>query len=259
MKLDIYQVDAFANKVFEGNPAAICPLEEWLADDVMQNIAAENNLAETAFFVPTKRGYYIRWFTPTKEVSLCGHATLATAHVLYTELGYSQDQIEFDCMSGKLIVTKNEVGYEMDFPAQPAESCDRFDEAEQAFGRRPIACLKHEDYVLVFDDEEFVREVKVDVSKLKSWDLRGVMITASSNDYDFISRFFAPNYGIDEDPVTGSSYTKLIPYWANQLDKSKMFAKQVSPRGGEVHCELKGDRVRISGQCASYLVGTITI
>jgi predicted PhzF superfamily epimerase YddE/YHI9 len=259
MELDIYQVDAFANKAFEGNPAAICPLNEWLPDDVMQNIAAENNLAETAFFIPTKSGFYIRWFTPTKEVSLCGHATLASAHILFTELGFSEDDIHFDCLSGELRVKRTDKGYEMDFPAQPAEECDRFDDAETAFGKRPIACLQHEDYLLVFDDEDFVRNTEVDVSKLKSWDLRGVMITATSNEYDFISRFFAPNYGIDEDPVTGSSYTKLIPYWANQLDKSKMFAKQVSPRGGEVHCELKGDRVRISGQCVSYLVGTITI
>lgn len=259
MKLDIYQVDAFANKVFEGNPAAICPLEDWLPDNVMQNIAAENNLAETAFFVATGDGYHIRWFTPTKEVSLCGHATLASAHIIFTELGYTNNQIRFDCLSGELIVQKTETGYRMDFPSQPAEVCDRFAQAESAFGKRPIACLSHEDYVLVFDDENFVRNVQVDTNQLKSWDLRGVIITAASKEYDFISRFFAPNYGIDEDPVTGSSYTKLIPYWANELDKPTMFAKQVSKRGGEVHCELKGDRVLISGKCISYLTGTITI
>ncbi|EAT12103.1 PhzF family phenazine biosynthesis protein [Bermanella marisrubri] len=259
MELDIYQVDAFAKKVFEGNPAAVCPLEEWLTDDIMQSIAAENNLAETAFFVPNENGFYIRWFTPTKEVSLCGHATLASAHILFSELNYQGESIVFDCMSGELIVKKAETGYEMDFPSQPGEVCDKFDEAEEIFSKRPIACLKHEDYVLVFDDEEFIRNANFDISLLKAWDLRGVMITAASTEYDFISRFFAPNYGINEDPVTGSSFTKLIPYWADKLNKQTMFAKQLSPRGGEVHCQLNNDRVLISGGAITYLKGKIIV
>jgi len=259
MKLNLYQVDAFTHQVFKGNPAAVCSLTEWLPDHVMQSIAAENNLAETAFFVATDTGFHIRWFTPTVEVDLCGHATLASAHVLFEHLNFRNEKVIFSSRSGDLIVKKIASGYQMDFPNQTPFPCDKFNLAEQTFGRRPVKCLCNQDYVIVFDDETFVREFEPDFGKLKEWDLRGVTITAKSDEYDFVSRFFAPNYGIDEDPVTGSSFTQLAPYWAEKLDKNQLKAKQVSNRGGEVLCEVKGNRVLLSGDCVTYLMGEIHI
>ena len=259
MKLSIYQIDAFAEKSFEGNPAAICPLSEWLPDEVMQSIAEENNLSETAFFVPTDQGFHIRWFTPVAEVDLCGHATLASAHVIFRYLGFKENTINFQSKSGLLTVEQNEELLVMNFPAQPPVPCQIPDEIIHAFQCTPIECLKSEDYIVVFGSEEEISAAKPNLLELSKLDLRGVVITAKSNKYDFIARFFAPKYGIDEDPVTGSAYTQLVPYWSNAVGATKLHAKQVSSRGGEVFCELAGNRVSIAGKATKYLVGEIEI
>ncbi len=259
MELTLYQIDAFANRPFKGNPAAVIPLETWLPDDTMQSIAEENNLSETTFFVPTKTGFHIRWFTPSTEVELCGHATLAAAYVLFNFLGYDKGIIEFDSKSGMLTVSQKNDWLVMDFPAQPPVLCDVPDEIINAFDKKPIECLRSEDYIVVFEAESDISSVKPDMDYLKKLDLRGVIITSKSQQYDFVSRFFAPKYGIDEDPVTGSSHTQLIPYWAQKLGKTKLTAKQVSRRGGELICELQNDRVLISGKAVKYLEGRIEI
>ncbi len=259
MKLTLYQVDAFAAKPFEGNPAAICPLGSWLSDSVMQQIAMENNLSETAFFVPVDTGFHIRWFTPVREVDLCGHATLASAHVLFNHLGYASEQISFESRSGNLTVRRRQETLELDFPAQPPVACQTPDAISRAFAQSPHECLAAEDYIVVFDSEASVTEANPDLTLLSQLDLRGVAITAKSESCDFVSRFFAPKYGIDEDPVTGSAFTQLAPYWANQLDKTRMSARQVSRRGGDVTCELVKDRVKISGEAVTYLIGTINL
>lgn len=259
MILELYQVDAFASQAFTGNPAAVCPLDTWLPDTVMQSIAAENNLSETAFFVPSKAGFHIRWFTPTAEVNLCGHATLAAAHVIFEELHFSKLEIHFISKSGSLFVSKNSYGLQLNFPNQLASPCATPEIITSAFGQAPELCLSNINYIAVFNDEAFVKTVTPDFDLLATLDLQGMVITSRSNDYDFISRCFAPKYGINEDPVTGSSFTELAPYWSQQLGKKRLNAKQVSKRGGEVHCELQGDRVFISGQSTLYLKGTIFI
>ena len=259
MKLSIYQIDAFAEKAFEGNPAAVCPLSEWLSDEMMQSIAKENNLSETAFFVPTEHEFHIRWFTPVAEVNLCGHATLASAYVIFTFLGFEENTIHFESKSGFLKVEKNNGLLVMDFPSQPPIPCQTPDEIVQAFKNTPVECLKSEDYIVVFDNEDEVASAQPDFDALSKLDLRGVAITAKSNKYDFVARFFAPKYGINEDPVTGSAYTQLTPYWSNTIGINKLHAKQVSSRGGEVFCELVGNRVSIAGKAVTYLAGEIEI
>lgn len=259
MKLPIYQIDAFANKPFEGNPAAICPLQSWLPDKVMQSIAEENNLSETAFFVPTKNGFHIRWFTPVAEVDLCGHATLASAYVIFTFLGFEENTINFESKSGLLKVVKNESLLVLDFPSQPPIPCKIPDEIISAFKCQPVECLKSEDYIVVFRDEDEVNSAQPDFGALSRLDLRGVAITSKSTKYDFVARFFAPKFGINEDPVTGSAYTQLVPYWSNILGITKLHAKQVSSRGGEVLCEVIGNRVNIAGKAVKYLAGEIEI
>ena len=259
MKLVMYQVDAFAEKTFEGNPAAICPLSSWLPDEVMQSIAEENNLSETAFFVPTERGFNIRWFTPATEVDLCGHATLAAAYVIFTYLGFNEKIISFESRSGLLTVERADGLLIMNFPSRPPIPCQIPDEIIQAFKSTPVECLKSEDYIVVFDNENVVASLEPDFDALSKLDLRGVAITAKSDKYDFIARFFAPKYGINEDPVTGSAYTQLTPYWSNRLGTTKLHAKQVSSRGGEVFCELVDNRVSIAGRAVTYLVGEIDI
>jgi len=259
MKIPVYQIDAFAEKVFEGNPAAVCPLERWLPDWVMQSVAGENNLSETAFFVPTEHGFSIRWFTPVAEVDLCGHATLAAAYVIFAFLSYKNKTIKFESKSGLLTVTEKDGLLAMDFPAQPATTCETPDEIIQAFNFAPVECLKAEDYIVVFHNEDEIRSIHPNFGVLKELDLRGVAITAKSNKYDFVARFFAPKYGINEDPVTGSAYTQLVPYWSSILGVSKLHAKQLSTRGGELFCEMVGNRVNIAGKSAKYLVGEIEI
>ncbi|MCW8900169.1 MAG: PhzF family phenazine biosynthesis protein [Gammaproteobacteria bacterium] len=259
MKLPIYQVDAFASKAFTGNPAAICPLQDWLTDEVMQSIAEENNLSETAFFVATEKGFHIRWFTPTTEVELCGHATLAAAFVIFNELNYQGNSISFESKSGLLTVVQKESLLVMDFPAQPATACDLPAAIKLAFDIEPSECLQSQDYILVFDHEAEVLNARPKLEHLKNIELRGVIITAKSSHYDFVSRFFAPKYGINEDPVTGSAYTQLTPYWEKKLGKKSFHAKQLSSRGGEVYCEALGERVSIAGTAIKYLQGEITI
>lgn len=259
MKLPLYQIDAFAERAFEGNPAAVCPLPAWLPDELLQAIAEENNLSETAFFVPTDKGFHLRWFTPVAEVDLCGHATLASAYVIFTILGYEANEITFDSRSGALKVTRRNGLFVMDFPAQLPVPCALPNELAHALESTPIACLKAEDYLVVLASEAEVRAAQPDLSALKNLELRGVIITAQSSQYDFVSRFFAPQLGIDEDPVTGSAHTQLVPYWADVLGASKFHAKQLSKRGGELFCELAGDRVLIAGNAVKYLVGEIDL
>lgn len=259
MKIPIYQIDAFANNPFEGNPAAVCPLNNWLPSEVMQLIAEENNLSETAFFVPTKKGFHIRWFTPISEIDLCGHATLASAYVIFNCLNFSEKVISFESKSGILKVSKNEDLLVMDFPAQSPVLCQIPEEIKNAFGSTPIECLKSEDYIVVFNNENEVLSAHPDFSALSRLDLRGVAITAKSSRYDFVTRFFAPKFGINEDPVTGSAYTQLIPYWSNILGITELHSKQISRRGGEVLCKIHGSRVSIAGKAIKYLEGEIKI
>jgi len=259
MELKLYHVDAFATRAFEGNPAAICPLDMWLPDEQMQSIAAENNLSETAFFVATEQGYHIRWFTPLHEVKLCGHATLASAYVIFNILGHEEQQITFESRSGILTVTKTGDWLELDFPTKVPVACSTPEQILKTFSVTPIECLKADDYIVVFENETDVHEARPDVALLAQLDLRGVAITATSQHYDFVTRFFAPKHGLAEDPVTGSIFTELIPYWSAKLNKIELTAKQISARGGEVGCVYVGNRVKISGRAVLYLTGTIYI
>ena len=262
MNLTLYQIDAFANRPFEGNTAAVVPLETWLSDELMQAIAEENNLAETAFFVPNHGGFHIRWFTPINEVKLCGHATLASAFVLFNCLGHESDIIKFESLSGELSVTKNDDILTLDFPAQPPESCSAPEALIKGMAdltKSPVEVLFNEDYLCVLESEEELARLNPKYSFLNQLDLRGVIVTAPSKEYDFVVRFFAPKYGIQEDSVTGSAYTQLVPYWAEKLGKKKFKAKQISSRGGELSCELSGDRVLISGKAIKYLEGNIEL
>ena len=260
MKFPIFQVDAFASETFKGNPAAVVPLQEWLPDETMQNIAMENNLAETAFFVPTQAGFEIRWFTPLVEVDLCGHATLATAHVIFQEAGFTSDQIQFGSRSGMLTVKKELEKLQLNFPADAISEIKMSTDVVDAIGMSPIQSFKGiTDYLLVYETEEQIRQIAPNFHLLKNTDARGVIITAPGNEVDFVSRFFAPAVGIDEDPVTGSAHTTLTPIWAEKLGKSKMSALQLSKRGGELNVELSRDRVLISGKAITYLQGEIFI
>jgi PhzF family phenazine biosynthesis protein len=256
----MYQVDAFAEKVFSGNPAAVIPLQEWLPDETMQNIASENNLSETAFFIPEGSGFHIRWFTPVSEVDLCGHATLASAHVIFNELNFTMQEIRFQSRSGVLKVKKKNELIILDFPVSPLNEISMPPDIIDAFGIIPEKCIKgKDDIMLVFNSEEVIKELKPNFEYLKKMDARGVIATSYSADYDFVSRFFAPLEGIDEDPVTGSAHTMLIPYWSKQLNKTDLVAKQISARGGILFCKNKNERVHIAGKAVMYLIGTINI
>ena len=257
MKIKQYQIDAFATRAFEGNPAAVCPLESWLDDGLLQSIAEENNLSETAFFVPSEKGFKLRWFTPVKEVDLCGHATLAAAHVIFEILGYSLPVITFETRSGELFVEKKGKWLAMDFPICPPTPCDISEILAKGLGRQPLAVLAADDYLAVFDSEAAVRAITPDQALLGQLDLRGVIITAPGTDVDFVSRFFAPKFGIPEDPVTGSAHCELAPYWADKLGKNTLKAKQVSKRGGNITCEIKADRVILSGRAITFMEAEI--
>ncbi|MBS0336711.1 MAG: PhzF family phenazine biosynthesis protein [Proteobacteria bacterium] len=257
MKLPFYQVDAFTNRVFGGNPAGVCPLDSWLDYDVMQAIAAENNLAETAFFVAGPDRYHLRWFTPTTEVDLCGHATLASAWVLFEQLGIKGSEVSFDTRSGVLTVRKSGDLLSMDFPSRPGAPATAPAGLEAGLGINATEVLKARDYMVVFDSEEEVRAIRPDFAELVKVDTWGIIATAPGKDSDFVSRFFAPGHGVPEDPVTGSSHCTLIPYWAKRLGRSKLKAHQVSARGGELFCEDLGARVSIAGRAALYLEGSI--
>jgi|HubBroStandDraft_6_1064221.scaffolds.fasta_scaffold242363_2 PhzF family phenazine biosynthesis protein len=260
-KIPMYQVDAFAGHVFSGNPAAICPLEEWLPDGQMQSIAAENNLAETAFFVRNGHGYKLRWFTPRVEVGLCGHATLASAFIILNDLTPGERSVSFETKSGTLTVTKDGDLFSMDFPSLPPEPCDNaFPALIPALGGKPEAVLSARDYFVVYGSEEELRALKPDMQALMTVDRFAVIATApsaSGKDADFVSRFFAPAKGVPEDPVTGSAHCSLIPYWSKRLGKKKLHAYQISPRGGELWLEDRGERVTISGKAVRFFEGTI--
>ena len=260
MKLTIYKVDAFAEKAFEGNPAAVVPLQEWLPDSLMQQIAMENNLSETSFFVPVESGFHIRWFTPKAEVKLCGHATLATAHVLFKHLGFTGNEIRFDSLSGTLKVTRENELIVLDFPALTATETEIPESVAKAFHIAPKACLKgRDDYMLVFENEQEILSLQPDFQQLVNAQTRGVICTSKSENYDFVSRFFAPAVGVNDDPVTGSAHTMLIPFWAEKLGKIELLAKQVSARGGILHCKLAGDRVKIGGKAVTFFAGEIIL
>lgn len=260
MKLDIYQVDAFTSKPFGGNPAAVVPLETWLPDETMQSIALENNLSETAFFVKRDGLYEIRWFTPTFEIDLCGHATLASAFVIFDVLGLETTTIKFHShRSGELSVEKLGDRLILDFPSRPVSPAEAPDGLVEAIGKQPKEVLKARDFFLVFENEQEVRNIKPDFAKLLEIDSHGFIVTAKGDDADFVSRFFAPEVGVFEDPVTGSAHCNLIPYWAEKLGKNTLLARQVSARGGELFCELAGDRVKIGGNAVLYLKGEIYI
>ncbi len=260
MNTPIYQVDAFTEKAFGGNPAAVCPLKEWIRPEIMQKIAMENNLSETAFFVREGDVYALRWFTPTSEVDLCGHATLASAHVLFEELGYDKDEIKFETKSGRLIVKRNGNRLSMDFPADKMQQVQGPPILFQALGIKPsIFTFKSDDYMVVLDSEKEVANLKPDFRMLKEVDARGVIVTAPGDEVDFVSRFFAPQVGIDEDPATGSAHTKLTPYWSERLEKRKMEARQISNRVGVLTVRDKYDRVEILGSAVTFLRGEITI
>jgi PhzF family phenazine biosynthesis protein len=261
MKISIYQADAFTDELFGGNPAAICPLDNWLPDEVMQKIAIENNLAETAFFVKTNNGYKLRWFTPEYEIDLCGHATLASAHILFTELGYKGNTINFETIkAGILSVTKEGDKYAMDFPSRPAIHIEPpIGLAEALSEKQPIEVLRSRDYFLVYENEDDIKEIIPDFFALSKMDTVGVIVTAPGKNVDFVSRFFAPGAGIPEDPVTGSAHCNLIPYWADKLGKNQLHAYQLSARKGELWCELAGERVIIKGKAVTYLKGEIFI
>ena len=258
MRIKQYQVDAFATRAFEGNPAAVCPLDSWLDDALLQAIAEENNLSETAFFVPSEKGYRLRWFTPVKEVDLCGHATLATAHILFEKLGYTRPVITFETRSGDLFVKKSGQQLEMDFPASSLTPCEISATLVEGLGQRPIEVWAAEDYVAVFDSEATVRAITPDQALLGQLDLRCVVITAPGSEVDFVSRVFGPKFGIPEDPVTGSAHCELAPYWASRLGKTVLSARQVSRRGGSLTCEVKADRVILTGRALTVMEAEIT-
>lgn len=264
MIIPFYQVDAFTSEVFGGNPAAVCPLDDWLSDDLMLKIAGENNLSETAFFVANsdenaKADFHLRWFTPAKEVELCGHATLATAHVIFAELGFKKNTIKFDSHSGILSVEKTTNGLTMDFPAWAYEEKAVPDLIYEALSPSPKMFFNGIDGMAVFESAEEVRALKPNMYILARYkNARGVLATAPGDgDYDFVSRAFFPNLDIAEDPITGSAHCMLVPYWAEQLGKTRLKAYQASKRGGEILCELLDDRVSLTGQAVLYAKGEI--
>jgi len=256
-RLPLFQIDAFISQLFGGNPAAVMPLDAWLPDPLMQAIAAENNLSETAFFVREIEGYGLRWFTPALEVELCGHATLATAHLIFSRLEPDATRLRFSTRSGWLEVIRRGELLELDFPARPPGPCDVPPELARALGCTPTEVLAARDYLVVLEDEAAVRSLDPDMTELSRLDRSAVIVTAPGRTCDFVSRFFAPAKGVPEDPVTGSSHCTLIPFWAERLGKTRLLARQVSARGGELQCELRGDRVGMAGRAVLYLEGFI--
>lgn len=255
--MKLYQIDAFSKNVFSGNPAAVCPLEEWLSDSIMQKIAAENNLAETAFYVKNGDYYEIRWFTPKIEVDLCGHATLAAAYVLFHFENHNNSLIEFySPRSGNLTVTKTGDLLSLNFPADTLEPIPLTPQITDGLNIKPLQTFKGKsDYMFVFNNEDEILNLDPNFEKISKLQARGIIVTAKGETSDFVSRFFAPQSGIDEDPVTGSAHTTLIPYWANELNKTQLSAIQLSERRGYLECELLENRVRISGYAKCYLIG----
>ena len=261
MKLDIYQIDAFTETIFGGNPACVVPLENWLSDEILLKISSENAVAETAFYVIYKDKVHLRWFTPEIEMDLCGHATLATAHVLISILNYPKNEIIFETLSGNLIVTFANDLYTLDFPSRKPLSCKLPEIISESLSIQPIETLKSRDYVLVFEKESDIKNINIERQTFDKINLEtgGVILTAKGENSDFVSRFFTPQASIFEDPVTGSAHCSLIPYWSEKLNKIKLSAIQLSERKGFLSCEQKGDRVLISGKAKTYLIGSIFI
>jgi len=259
--MKIFQVDSFTSRLFSGNPAGVVPLEQWPDDEVMQRIAMENNLAETAFFAPLGEGYHIRWFTPKVEVDLCGHATLAAAHVLFSHLGFQGQELKFSSRSGPLRVYQEGKRYILDFPADeydPAELPSGLVEA--LGGKEPMFCyLGKTDYMLVYEKQSDIEGMKPDFGLLGKVKARGVIVTAPGEWVDIVSRFFAPQVGIDEDPVTVSTHTTLVPYWSRQLAKTELTARQLSERGGDLFCRNRGNRIEIGGEATTFFVGEMFV
>lgn len=262
-KIKMYQVDAFTDKLFSGNPAAVCILDSWLSDDLMQSIANENNLAETAFVVPNGKNFEIRWFTPTVEVDLCGHATLASAFVIFNILNHQDESIQFHSpRSGALSVEKKEDMLFLDFPTDSIERLtdDYITILEKCIGTKPIESFKGKtDYIAVLENENGLINLRPDFNEIFKLKARGLIVTSKGNDVDFVSRFFAPQSGIDEDPVTGSAHTSLTPLWSKKLGKKKLSARQISKRGGQLECEFKNERCLIGGKARLYLSGELTL
>jgi PhzF family phenazine biosynthesis protein len=259
MDIPFYQIDAFTGLVFAGNPAGVCLLNEWLGDRTLQSIAAENNLSETAFLVRAGESYELRWFTPTMEVDLCGHATLASAFAIFESADPHASRVDFYTKSGMLSVERQGDLLVMDLPARPPEPVEPPSDINGILGLRPSHILKSRDLFVVCEEEEQVRQVAPDLTAIAALDYLGVIVTAKGRKCDFVSRFFAPRAGVPEDPVTGSAHCTLVPYWSRRLGKTHLHALQLSPRGGELFCVNKGDRVLIGGRAAIYLSGTITI
>jgi len=261
--IDIYQIDAFADAVFKGNPAAVCPLQEWLPDALLQTIAEENNLSETAFFVPRNDGsYHLRWFTPEIEVDLCGHATLAAAHVLFAHLMHSGNEVHFySHLSGNLHVLRSNNLLTLNFPVRSAQPAGLTEILGAGFNLQPAAVLKSRDYMLVYNTANEIMQLQPNFTQLNrlGTDVLGIIVTAPGAEMgcDFVSRFFVPNSVIAEDPVTGSAHCTLVPYWAARLGKTHLHARQVSARGGTLICELAGDRTLISGKAVTYMKGCL--
>lgn len=261
MTITQYQVDAFADKQFKGNPAAVCPLKDWIADDLMQNIAMENNLSETAFFVQQEKEFHIRWFTPKAEIELAGHPTLAAAFVIFELLKYQGDTIVFQSKSGPLYVEKNKDVYWMNFPSKKPKQLKVTKNIIDALGMIPCSLYKNRDYIAVYENRKEVEIVIPDFEKIKNLSSHGVIVTSKdgNSQADFVSRFFAPALGINEDPVTGSAHTQLIPLWSEKLGKEKLIAHQISERGGVIYCENKNDRVKIGGKAVLFMKGEIYV
>lgn len=259
MKIPFYQIDAFTSRMFSGNPAGVCPLESWLPDETLQAIAAENNLSETAFFVENGDHFDLRWFTPTDEVDLCGHATLATAHLLINELEITDGTVHFETRSGRLSVRPVGPRLEMDFPALPPEPWPPSADLDDAMGAKPQEVLGHAKCIAVYENESEVRALSPHMAKVEALPYKGVVATAPGDTVDFVSRYFAPKIGVPEDPVTGSAHCVLTPYWAKRLGKDSLEARQISKRGGALSCRLRGDRVLLTGQAVKYLEGVIEL
>lgn len=257
MKLPIYQIDAFTDQLFRGNPAAVCPLESWLDTELMQKIALENNLSETAFFTGAEGRYALRWFTPVTEVDLCGHATLAAAWVIRNEHGDLTDSLQFQTRSGQLGVHVRGEQYTLDLPSLKPDPCTPPRELLEALGARPVQVYQAEDYLVEVENEQEVRRLHPDFRKLMEIARRGVIVTAPGERVDFVSRWFGPKVGVDEDPVTGSAHACLAPFWAEKLGKKELQAEQISQRGGRLNCSIKGNRVFISGKCVKFMEGTL--
>lgn len=260
MEIELFQLDAFTDHLFGGNPAAVCVLASWLPDDILQKIARENNLSETAFIAPRDGNYHIRWFTPECEIDLCGHATLAAAYVVFNYLEPLRQVVIFNSLSGDLTINVADNDYlKMDFPTLEFKEADQNPLLERALGVKPLEVYQSKDCLVVVRSEKEVKEIKPLFAELDKLDFRGIIVTAKGEHVDFVSRFFAPRCGVNEDPVTGSAHCILAPYWSEKLGKTHLHAKQLSERQGEIFCEVVGTRVLLTGKVVPYLQGKITL